>query len=87
MASKPKALDEENPNSNSISVIEGSANDVALDHILEKSTSHNQDADDMVEHVYPIGLKIILITISLMLAIFCVALDNTVSWHMASITR
>lgn len=27
---------------------------------------------------YPIGPKLILITISLMLAVFCVALDNTV---------
>jgi hypothetical protein len=27
---------------------------------------------------YPIGPKLILVTISLMLAVFCVALDNTV---------
>jgi hypothetical protein len=27
---------------------------------------------------YPIGPKLILITISLMLAVFCLALDNTV---------
>lgn len=32
-----------------------------------------------VAKIYPMGLKLMLITISLMLAVFCVALDNTVS--------
>lgn len=40
----------------------------------------NMAADEMPHTFYPIGPKLILITISLMLAIFCVALDNTVGF-------
>ncbi|RDW64396.1 MDR family MFS transporter [Aspergillus mulundensis] len=42
-----------------------------------------RDHDDEAHTFYPIGPKLILITISLMLAVFCVALDNTPSKIMA----
>lgn len=35
------------------------------------------DEED-TQSFYPMGTKLILITVSLMLAVFCVALDNTV---------
>lgn len=34
--------------------------------------------DKEAHNFYPMGTKLILITVSLMLAVFCVALDNTV---------
>lgn len=58
---------------------ESSANETLQDAILDKETAAAADSDDEAEVVYPGGLKIVLIALSLMLSIFCVALDNTVS--------
>jgi hypothetical protein len=40
----------------------------------------DDDSDGEADYL-PIGPKMILITISLMMAVFCVALDNTVGLH------
>ncbi|KAJ6028745.1 Sucrose symporter plant, partial [Penicillium herquei] len=42
---------------------------------MEEAIAYHDDEDS--HNFYPVGPKLILITISLMLAVFCVALDNT----------
>lgn len=58
---------------------ESSTNETLQDANFEKETVAAVDNESTAEPVYPGGLKIVLIAISLMLSIFCVALDNTVS--------
>lgn len=62
-------------------VIEGTSNDELKDvSDSEKSgevDAQNEKTDDE-DGTMPIGPKLILITFSLMLAVFCVALDNTI---------
>ena len=48
------------------------------DEIFEKAGESAAANDTTGDHVYPVGPKLILIVVSLMLAVFCVALDNTV---------
>jgi hypothetical protein len=45
---------------------------------VEESTSPPRDTNQ--DHFMPYGTKLVLITISLMLAVLCVALDNTVRY-------
>lgn len=49
----------------------------------EANMIHNEEPSTF----YPIGPKLILVTISLMLAVFCVALDNTVLFAAACQTN
>ena len=53
------------------------------DITLEKAGESAAAEDPSQDAIYPQGLKLSLIVLSLMLAVFCVALDNTV--HSRSI--
>lgn len=50
------------------------------DATVEKSPEAAAAVDDDETSYLPFGPTIVLITISLMMAVFCVALDNTVGW-------
>ena len=52
----------------------------APDATLEKSPDAAADDSGDGTNYLPFGPTIVLITISLMAAVFCVALDNTVGW-------
>jgi len=46
---------------------------------VQERTNPSRDTDQ--DQYMPFGTKLVLITISLMLAVLCVALDNTVRGH------
>lgn len=53
----------------------------AAETLIDNETQGpSNTADDETAAFYPMGIKLVLITISLMLAVLCVALDNTVSY-------
>ena len=47
---------------------------------VEEASSESEN-----HQFYPVGPRLIMVTISLMLAVFCVALDNTVSFMIGTI--
>lgn len=57
------------------------------DITLEKAGESAAAEDPSQDGTYPQGLKLSLIVLSLMLAVFCVALDNTVHSGSLSFTR
>jgi hypothetical protein len=53
---------------------------VSPENMEEKSSSHPEPVNDEgTVAQYPSGLKLAIIMVALCLAVFCVALDNTVS--------
>ncbi len=59
-----------------------------LDKRNPSKSTHPDKTHDVQPSDVPVGLKLYLITLSLMLSVFCVALDNTVSTQYADrITR
>ncbi|KAH7490560.1 Efflux pump [Fusarium oxysporum f. sp. matthiolae] len=53
----------------------GAAAETSIDH---ETQGPSNTMDDETAALYPMGIKLALITISLMLAVLCVALDNTI---------
>lgn len=54
------------------------SNEALEDVTMEKAADSAADNDGSEDNLYPMGLKLILIVISLMLGVFCMALDNTI---------
>ena len=52
-----------------------------VDAAAANNNDNDDDDSDGEADYLPMGPKIILITVSLMMAVFCVALDNTVGFH------
>lgn len=78
--SSAASVDREKAEANIVAQQEDPVFETTDDKVAPVAAANNDDDDSDGEADYlPMGPKIILITVSLMMAVFCVALDNTVS--------